>query len=129
MGSIREQVNAMYNQEAPPLPEPLGFAAGQMAVAWGELLGGIALLLGAATRIAAVGVLVIQLGAIFTVTYQQGFSFASGGGYEYNLALVAMCLALIVLGSGPLSFDHWFAQRRKESAAVSGAAPVAGVAS
>jgi len=129
LGSIREQVNKMYNEEAPPLPDPLTFAAAQMAVAWGEVLGGIALLLGALTRIAAVGVLIIQLGAIFTVTYERGFSFASGGGYEYNLALVAICLALVVLGAGPLSFDHWFAQRRKESAVVPGAAPLAGVAS
>jgi uncharacterized membrane protein YphA (DoxX/SURF4 family) len=110
--SVQVQVEAKYNTDAPPMPEAITAAAAQMAVAWGELLGGVALLLGALTRLAAVGVIVIQLGAIFTVTFERGFSFAAGGGYEFNVALVAMCLSLVVLGAGPLSVDGYLAERR-----------------
>ncbi len=109
---LKEQVRAMYNQDV-FIPEAMRLTVAQMAVAWGELLGGIALLLGALTRIAAAGVIVIQLGAIATVTFARGFSaLNAGGGYEYNLALVAMCLTLVVLGAGALSVDRCLAQRR-----------------
>src|SRR5436305_3427547 len=60
---------------APPL---------QIAVAWGELLGGVAVALGLLTRLAAAGLIVIMLGAILTYTGGHGFSVnATGGGYEY----------------------------------------------
>jgi uncharacterized membrane protein YphA (DoxX/SURF4 family) len=80
----------------------------QYAVAWGELLGGIALLFGILTRVAALGLIVIQIGAIWTVTALQGFSVAQGGGYEYNIALIAMCLALVVMGGGTWAADRFF---------------------
>jgi uncharacterized membrane protein YphA (DoxX/SURF4 family) len=97
-----------YSEEQPPLPATLNWSAAQYAVAWGELLGGIALLVGLLTRVAALGLIIIQIGAIATVTAGKGFSFAAGGGYEYNVALIAMCLALVIMGGGTWAVDRFF---------------------
>jgi uncharacterized membrane protein YphA (DoxX/SURF4 family) len=95
----------------------------QLLVAWGELVGGIALLLGLLTRLAAVGLIVIQVGAICTVTWEQGFSAARGAGYEYNVALIVMCLALVLLGGGTMAVDQVL-RRRREAAAAKPQQPV-----
>ncbi len=91
-----------------PAPEPLpGWQ--QMLVAWGEFLGGIALLTGIMTRLAALGIMGIMGGAIYTVTGAKGFSLLTGG-YEYNFALIAMCLVLVIMGAGAFSLDRMFWQ-------------------
>jgi putative oxidoreductase len=102
----------MYGRTGETPPQTLEHHAAQLAVAWGELLGGIALLFGFLTRIAAAGLLIIQVGAIYTVTWARGFSFDAGGGYEYNLALLAMCLTLMLSGGGALSLDRLLWRRR-----------------
>src|SRR5438270_9835044 len=53
----------------------------QLLVAWGELLGGVAVALGILTRVAALGLIIIMCGAIFTYSGHHGFS-AVQGGYE-----------------------------------------------
>jgi putative oxidoreductase len=78
----------------------------QLIVAWGELLGGVAVALGILTRWAAIGLLIIMCGAIFTYTGHQGFSAVSGGGYEYNFVLVLVCASLVLLGPGTFSLDR-----------------------
>jgi putative oxidoreductase len=86
--------------------------AQQVAVAWGELLGGIAMLLGFLTRLAALGLIVIMAGAIALVHWPNGFSIIQGG-YEYNIVLIGICIALILTGGGPLAMDRWFRLRPK----------------
>jgi putative oxidoreductase len=115
---IKEQLGPVYAGEAGPMPQTLRYHGLQLAVAWGELLGGAALLLGALTRLSALAMIVIQLGAMWTVTLSKGFSFAGGGGYEYNLALLGMCLAVAILGAGSLSVDHCCMGGRKRQAVV-----------
>ena len=80
----------------------------QLLVAWGELVGGVVLLLGFLTRWAAVGLIAIQAGAIVLVTGARGFGTTAETGYEYNVALVAMCLALVFLGGGTLALNRLF---------------------
>ena len=109
----KESLRTAYTQSKAELPGTLRYHAAQLAVAWGELVGGIALLLGLLTRWAAAGLLVIQIGAILTVTAARGFSFAAGGGFEYNLALAAMCLTLILGGGGTLAVDSMLRSRRQ----------------
>jgi len=74
----------------------------QALVAWGEFLCGAGILLGFLTELASLGIIIIMTGAIITVHGAKGFSMMSGG-FEYNYALIMMCLALIALGSGPYS--------------------------
>jgi uncharacterized membrane protein YphA (DoxX/SURF4 family) len=114
---LREKLGQQYEKEAGTLPGTLSFQGVQLAVAWGELVGGVCLLLGVLTRLWAILMIAVQVGAIWTFTLAQGFA-SPRGGYEFNLALIAMCLALLVAGGGVWSIDHyWWTRRRQQQAA------------
>jgi uncharacterized membrane protein YphA (DoxX/SURF4 family) len=85
----------------------------QMLVAWGELFGGIGLLLGLLTRFAALGLIAIQVGAIALVTGATGFSANGVAGWEYNFALIGMCATLVFMGSGTLAVNRIFWRHRQ----------------
>lgn len=76
-----------------------------------QFLGGIALLLGALTRLAALGIGVVMGVAIWKVHLVNGFFMnwfckpGQGHGIECNLALLAIALALVLTGGGKYSFD------------------------
>jgi len=103
----------------PQAPTTLTFMGTEVAVAWGEFLGGLALAAGLLTRLAALGMIVIQVGAVILVTAPHRFALR-GGGYEseYNLALIVMCLVLICLGAGQWSVDRLLTRRRTTRAAT-----------
>ncbi|KAB2836491.1 DoxX family protein [bacterium] len=82
-------------------------------VIFGELLGGIALMAGFLSRFAALGIAVIMAGAIFTVHGKNGF-FLQNQGFEYNLALISMALAVIVGGGGCLALDNFFCRKKAQ---------------
>jgi uncharacterized membrane protein YphA (DoxX/SURF4 family) len=113
-----------YTHSESQLPSGLEPFWAQLAVAWGELMCGIFLIAGMFTRLAALLMIVVQLGAIWTLTWDRGFTFASGGGYEYNLALLAMCIVLLLTGSGRLlSVDQTLFTSRKPVKATATATP------
>jgi putative oxidoreductase len=87
-----------------PLAPPI-----QVAVAWSELLGGLLLALGLLTRVAALGIALIMAGTIYWYTGAQGLK----GGYDYNLAVIVMCLALIISGGGTLAVDRLIRIKRR----------------
>ncbi|MGB0386738.1 MAG: DoxX family protein [Ardenticatenaceae bacterium] len=69
-----------------------------------ELVGGIALIVGAGTRIVAVLLAITMLVAILTVHMANGF-FVSDGGFEYALTLLGASLFLALAGPGNMSLD------------------------
>jgi len=75
-------------------------AAWAWMAACGEFFGGLFVFLGLLTRLAAIPIIVTMLVAITSVTGSKGFS-----GYEFNLALIAMSVALILSGAGLISLD------------------------
>jgi putative oxidoreductase len=81
-------------------------------VCFTEFLGGIGLVLGLLTRIAALGVAAVMVGAIVKVHLPNGFFMnwdlapGKGHGFETNLALLAMALACVIAGGGELSIDR-----------------------
>lgn len=81
-------------------------------VAFGQFLGGIGLIVGALTRVAAGGIAIIMAGAISIVHFKNGF-FMSNQGYEYNLALIAMSLALIFGGPGRCAIDNLLCRKKE----------------
>jgi uncharacterized membrane protein YphA (DoxX/SURF4 family) len=115
---IKGELNTAYNRAAPTLPADLKTFAIQLAIAWGELAAGVALVIGFLTRVAAVGMIIVQIGAIAMVTWDVGFSVEEGGGFEFNLALLAMCLALVLTGGGVFSVDACLWGQRKRPQAV-----------
>jgi len=120
-----DKLRAVYQTSKIEAPTALAFVGTQMAVAWGELICGVALLLGVFTRLSAVMMAIIQVGAIFTVTWAHGFSPPQGVGFEYNLLVIAACLALVLKGGGYLSLDRYIdAWRTRKAASVQSQPPV-----
>jgi putative oxidoreductase len=88
------------------IPAPFAF----LAIA-AEFFGGLGLIIGFLTRIAAFGIAVNMLVAIATV--HSGFGFfmnwsgtQKGEGYEYHLLVLAMTAFLTIRGAGALSVDR-----------------------
>lgn len=73
-----------------------------------EFAGGLGLIFGLLTRVAALGIIVIMTVAIVKIHLKQGFFLP--GGFEYGLALLAMALSLVLSGGGKLSLDWWIRQ-------------------
>lgn len=89
-----------------------------------ELLGGLAVFLGAFVTLASVPMAAVLLVAMFTVHLPYGFSSikltavtAAGAkfgppGYECDLLYIACLAALVLGGSGPFSVDGWMRKRK-----------------
>lgn len=76
-----------------------------------ESLGGLALVLGAMTRIAAFGVGMVMLVAAMTSHIQNGFLMnwfnnQKGEGVEFHFLAVGMAIALMIKGGGVFSADR-----------------------
>ena len=66
-----------------------------------ELLGGIALILGIWTRVVAILLIPILLGAIWTVHGAAGWMFsATGGGWEYPAFWIVALIVQALIGDG-----------------------------
>jgi putative oxidoreductase len=76
-----------------------------------ELLGGIALILGAGTRIAGALLAVNMAAALLLVHLPNGF-FVDAGGFEFVLTLLGASLFFALAGGGPLSVDGLVAKRK-----------------
>jgi len=81
-----------------------------------ESIGAIALLFGAATRLAALGIASVMIGAVLTAHLHAGFFMnwagsKSGEGFEYHLLALALAIPLIVEGGGRWSLDRLIARR------------------
>ena len=92
------------------MPLPLAYL-----VCFIEFLSGIGLVLGFLARLCGLGVAAIMVGAMATVHRKHGFFLnvelkpGVGHGIEYNLALLAMGLAILIEGAGAFSIDRWLA--------------------
>jgi putative oxidoreductase len=71
-----------------------------------EFFGGIAVGLGILGRLAAAGLLGDMVIAMITVTFANGvIGNANGSGYELNIALAALALVIVLMGTGRFSLD------------------------
>ncbi len=76
-----------------------------IAASASETVGGAMIVAGAFTPAAASTLIATMITAIRKVHFKNGF-FASDGGYEFNLALIAGLLILVDGGPGQLSVDR-----------------------
>src|SRR3977135_698274 len=95
-----------------------------------EVLGGLAVILGAFVTLVSVPMAVVLLVAIFTVHLPYGFSSiklmavtAAGAqfgppGYETDVLYLACLAALVLGGSGSLAVDSWIQKRTNPSAMI-----------
>lgn len=80
-------------------------------IAAGEFFGGLGLLVGLLTRVAAIGPLVSMAGAILLVHGKNGFFLPSG--MEYALVNLLLSIAVLFGGPGRYSLDAlWHRERR-----------------
>ena len=99
------------------IPAPFAFLA-----ICAEFFGGLGLLLGFLTRIAAFGVAVNMLVAILTVHTANGFFMnwngnQKGEGFEFHLLVLAMAAFLMIRGAGAFSVDRAIATATPRRAA------------
>jgi putative oxidoreductase len=76
-----------------------------------EFLGSLGLIFGFLTRLSALGIISVMLGAIFTVHQQYGFFMnwmgkQAGEGFEYHLLAIGIAIALLIRGGGAFSIDR-----------------------
>src|SRR5258708_5782831 len=88
------------------LPSTLAFL-----VIAGEFFGGIGLIVGLFSRIAALFIALTMVGAIATVHFRFGlflnwFGSQEGHGIEYHLLAIALALIVVVKGAGAFSVDR-----------------------
>ncbi len=76
----------------------------------GEALGALGLILGFLSRLAALGITIIMLGAILTVHIKFGFFMnwagtQAGEGFEFHILAMGLALVVLIRGGGLLSVD------------------------
>ena len=98
-------VAGMLHQMGLPMPE----VAAALAIA-AELGGGLLLMTGFYTRLAAIPIAFTMLVAILQVHLHAGF-FSQGGGFEYPLTLLVANLGLIIAGGGAFALDNLRGQK------------------
>jgi putative oxidoreductase len=94
-GGLSEHVHHVSNLGLP------GWLAYLSAAA--EFLGGILVIAGLFTRVAAVAILINMSVAIWKVHWKNGL--LGQNGYQFPLSLAAMAFALILFGAGPIALD------------------------
>jgi putative oxidoreductase len=100
-----DKLKRANREHAAQLFESTGIRPGRLwssATGIAETTAGALSVLGVLTRPAALAVLVTQAVAIAKVHARRGFSTTKGG-YEYNLALMAIAAGLLVAGPGRFS--------------------------
>ena len=79
-------------------------------VIMGESFGSLGLIVGFFTRLSALGLICIMVGAITTVHIPNGFFMnwfgkQAGEGFEYHLLVIGMSIPLLISGGGKYSVD------------------------
>jgi putative oxidoreductase len=83
-----------------------------------EGLGSLGLLTGLLTRVAAFGIAVDMIVAVYMLHWQNGFFMnwfgnQKGEGFEYHILAVAIAIALMIRGGGKWSIDKVIAEKQK----------------
>lgn len=98
-------VTGAFTKMGVPMPGVMG-----PFIALLELFGGLALIIGLLSRLAALGLAFDMVGAIILVHLAGGFFLPAG--YEFALMLFAASLGIAIGGPGALSIDAAIARRR-----------------
>jgi len=98
-------------------PAPLAFL-----IIIAESLGALGLILGLGTRLAALGIAAVMVGAVLTSHMSFGFFMnwfgaQKGEGFEYHLLALALAMPLLVRGGGLLSMDGALVERLRSGSA------------
>lgn len=104
----------------PPVLAWLGPDLNWVAAGFGEVALGLALALGLAGRLSALGLLFITWVAVYTVHFDLGWAgwnqidTDAGLGFKVPLMLALMTLAVLLQGPGRFSVDAWWVRRCRD---------------
>jgi putative oxidoreductase len=78
-----------------------------------EFFGGLSLLFGLLSRLAALAIIIEMIGAVLTVHIHNGFFMnwmgnQKGEGFEYHIIAVALAFLILVRGAGAISINRVF---------------------
>jgi uncharacterized membrane protein YphA (DoxX/SURF4 family) len=79
-----------------------------------HIAGGALMLVGLGTRIAAIIQLPILVGAVFLVHLREGL-FTRNQSLEFTALVLFLLIVYAIIGSGPLSVDHYVARKARKS--------------
>lgn len=99
------QKRAMWKMQ-PSAQMPAGLLALLRVLSVAEPLGGLAMLGGLLTQVAAAGFILEMSGAIRLKVMQLHKGFSGDGGWEFEFVLLVGAFALLVLGAGRYSLDR-----------------------
>jgi putative oxidoreductase len=113
--------NATFQVFTKQLRIPAGLAVLVMSA---ELFGGLGLVVGLLSRIAALGIALTMFGAVLMVHRRHGlfmnwYGNQEGQGFEYHLLAIALAIVVTVKGGGAFSIDHfWYDHLRPAGATI-----------
>jgi putative oxidoreductase len=104
----------------------MGFFTGKLAIPdffaflaiMAEGLGSLGLISGLLTRVAAFGIAVNMIVAVYLLHFQNGFFMnwsgtQKGEGYEFHILVIAIAIVLMIRGGGKWSIDGVIAEHVK----------------
>ncbi|MFN7976869.1 MAG: DoxX family protein [Vicinamibacterales bacterium] len=107
----------------------MGFLTGTVGLPWAvaalvvlaESLGAAALVTGLLSRVTALGIAAVMVGAVVTSHLPNGFFMnwtggQAGEGFEYHLLALALALPIVFAGGGAASVDGWLAAKLRDAA-------------
>lgn len=101
-----ETMSSLTNPEGAGLPAVVAFL-----VIVGESFGALGLIVGFISRLCALGIIVIMIGAVNMFHLEHGFFMnwygkAVGEGYEYHILAIGLGLIVLIKGAGRWSIDR-----------------------
>ncbi|PYO69479.1 MAG: DoxX family protein, partial [Gemmatimonadetes bacterium] len=85
---------------------PAGLLSLLRVLSIAEPLGGVAVITGLLTQVAAAGFVLVMLGAVRLKVTQMHKGFSGADGWEFEYVILAAALTLVFTGAGRIALDR-----------------------
>jgi len=84
-------------------------------VSLAHVAGGLMMVLGMGTRLAAAIQIPVLFGAVFFVHFKEGVFATTGQNLEFSALVLFLLILVMIYGSGPLSIDYRLSQSKEST--------------